>query len=673
MSDIKAILNNIITDTSEDITVILSVYSRPNYFERLINEIDKIKYHSIWISCWYSPNYEIFIEKYEKLKKKTKNKLYFFSSNFQLKYFGRFQLAYQVSTKYTLILDDDCLIQPKFHELCLKMINMPKYNGLLGVKGWIFPEKNEENLLESYGQGKFYYPKPAWKKEDDTKFAFEIDIVGGAWFFRKEWILYMFREFPYTFETGEDFHFSYMLRKYGNIKTYFIPNDNNYKEYWGCSHDFSTIDMSSNSRSDNAGDIRKQIFWKQYLGLCPFVKRIENKCSKTVFLLFDEQEQQIYLELCKNKELYIPIVISDTKIILKQNKNYVTFYYCNELHELSYVIKMIQECFELNEIIFYINQQKTNDLIYIKNFNYKLININIKFMNDYNLGDGFNKYILRFLLCNENLNFRTPEKNKYLIKNIPLDVDINNILLNILCTGSILPSLCNNDYALCSGIQYIENKRLLKCNIFNGKFLRGPLSKKYIEDNISINLENINYFDLGLLLPLLYTPKKSSKKYKLGIIPHHKERTIFSNINHHDICIIDILCCKNFDYICKNFVDKLCECDVIISSSLHGIIIADAYNIPNITFKKTNLNSEISWIKFKDYYSSINRKFEFKDISEYMLNDLTSILLDNIFLQYINTNYQKVNIDYNDILTKMKFVHPEVIKKTLIYTAKDLK
>ena len=42
MSDIKAILNNIITDTSEDITVILSVYSRPNYFERLINEIDKI-------------------------------------------------------------------------------------------------------------------------------------------------------------------------------------------------------------------------------------------------------------------------------------------------------------------------------------------------------------------------------------------------------------------------------------------------------------------------------------------------------------------------------------------------------------------------------------------------------------------------------------------------------
>ena len=70
MCDVQSILSNNITDTSEDITVILSVYSRPKYFERLITEIDKIKYNSIWISCWNSPNYDTFYSQYEVLKKK---------------------------------------------------------------------------------------------------------------------------------------------------------------------------------------------------------------------------------------------------------------------------------------------------------------------------------------------------------------------------------------------------------------------------------------------------------------------------------------------------------------------------------------------------------------------------------------------------------------------------
>ena len=64
MCDVQSILSNNITDTSEDITVILSVYSRPKYFERLITEIDKIKYNSIWISCWNSPNYDTFYSQY---------------------------------------------------------------------------------------------------------------------------------------------------------------------------------------------------------------------------------------------------------------------------------------------------------------------------------------------------------------------------------------------------------------------------------------------------------------------------------------------------------------------------------------------------------------------------------------------------------------------------------
>ena len=84
MCDVQNILCNTISDTSEDITIVLSVHSRPEYFERLITEIDKVKYHSIWISCCNSPNYHTFQSQYEVLKKKTTNKLFFFHQIFNL-------------------------------------------------------------------------------------------------------------------------------------------------------------------------------------------------------------------------------------------------------------------------------------------------------------------------------------------------------------------------------------------------------------------------------------------------------------------------------------------------------------------------------------------------------------------------------------------------------------
>lgn len=320
--NVSQIINQNIQDiNSKDITIILSVHSRPDYFEELINNIDKIIYNSIWISCWHSPYINKFYNLYLKLKKNVKNKIYFFNSNYQLKYFGRFQLAYQVKTKYTLILDDDCIIQPNFYKLCIKMINIPKYNGLLGIKGWIFPKENEYNRLGTYGQGDFYHPYPTINKEYKTNTAFEIDIVGGVWFFRTEWILYLFREFPYTFETGEDFHFSNMLKKYGNIKTYFIPNDRHYRDYMGCSDNFNKIDLSNNSRNNNMGELRKKIFWKQYLNLTPFIKRIKIKI-KNLLIICNEDDYYLY-RLIKNKNNMLILILSIKDLNIHENNHYL--------------------------------------------------------------------------------------------------------------------------------------------------------------------------------------------------------------------------------------------------------------------------------------------------------------------------------------------------------------
>lgn len=391
--DVSEIISTNIDTNSEDITIIVSVFSRPKYFERLIEEIDKVKYNSIWISCWHSPNYEIFKQKYDVIRKKTNNKLYFFSSNYQLKYFGRFQLAFQVQIKYTLILDDDCIIQPNFYELCIKMINIPEYNGLLGVKGWIFPENNN-NLLGSYGDGKFFYPKPIWKRENETKNAFEIDIVGGAWFFRTEWILHLFKEFPYTFETGEDFHFSYMLHKYANIKTFFIPNDNNYKNYWGCSVDFSSIDMDGNSRNSDMGTLRKKIFWKQYLCMCPFVNRVKKNINN--FLIVTNSHEYNLSKFIKNYNEYLILILSNDDIDIDKNYSHEDeiFTLNNKLTQ-KYPIKL--NCLILNG---YLQNGKNNIQTYLEIIA-KMFN-NLFNFNDIQVFEN-NEIIQYFNILNKNI------------------------------------------------------------------------------------------------------------------------------------------------------------------------------------------------------------------------------------------------------------------------------
>lgn len=55
------------------------------------------------------------------------------------------------------------------------------------------------------------------------------------------------------------------------------------------------------------------------------------------------------------------------------------------------------------------------------------------------------------------------------------------------------------------------------------------------------------------------------------------------------------------------YIDEVCECETILSSSLHGCIVADAYNIPNLWTKFTDYRAEDNGFKFRDYYLSTNR------------------------------------------------------------------
>ena len=56
-----------------------------------------------------------------------------------------------------------------------------------------------------------------------------------------------------------------------------------------------------------------------------------------------------------------------------------------------------------------------------------------------------------------------------------------------------------------------------------------------------------------------------------------------------------------------NFIDEVLSCNMILSTSLHGIIIGDAYEIPSY---RISLSDKLIGgdFKFNDYYSSVKRK-----------------------------------------------------------------
>lgn len=197
-------------------------------------------------------------------------------------------------------------------------------------------------------------------------------------------------------------------------------------------------------------------------------------------------------------------------------------------------------------------------------------------------------------------------------------------------TGSILETI-SNDNTVVWGLGFISNGSVLKSN---PKILavRGPLTRdKLIAQGKSCPEV---YGDPALLISKYYKPD-IKKKYKVGIIPHYVD---FNNKwldkfkDNPDIKIIDIQnrASKKESY---KFIDEVLECDVILSSSLHGIIIGDSYGIPSywLEFSDKVIGSGF---KFRDYFMSVNRN-ERKPIE----------IKENTRLKDILSNIEEYKID----------------------------
>tara|TARA_B110001469_G_C9647981_1_gene328826 strand:- start:5861 stop:6772 length:912 start_codon:yes stop_codon:yes gene_type:complete len=105
--------------------------------------------------------------------------------------------------------------------------------------------------------------------------------------------------------------------------------------------------------------------------------------------------------------------------------------------------------------------------------------------------------------------------------------------------------------------------------------------------------------DPGLLAPMVYTPSLG-KKHQLGVVLHYIHADEIDAASLPDgVIVINLL-----DDI-ETVIEAICSCERILSTSLHGIIVAHAYRISALWVDVPTLPLTGDNVKFKDYFSSV--------------------------------------------------------------------
>lgn len=238
-----------------------------------------------------------------------------------------------------------------------------------------------------------------------------------------------------------------------------------------------------------------------------------------------------------------------------------------------------------------------------------------------NFGDAFNPYLIKNL-TNQSILW---VNRKYYHKPYLMSI------------GSILQKSTSN--ALVWGSGFISADSKLDESPKKIYAVRGPRTRNRLIE-LGYSCPEV-YGDPALLIPKIYNPK-IEKNYKLGIIPHYvdKDNPNLKNFFDKDILIIDI---KQKDHF--KFIDQLLSCEKIISSSLHGIIVSDAYKIPSIWVEFSN-KVKGDGFKFLDYFESVHRK----DKRPYLINSSTKIEnLYELFYEY------KISIDLDKLIDSFPY------------------
>ncbi len=167
----------------------------------------------------------------------------------------------------------------------------------------------------------------------------------------------------------------------------------------------------------------------------------------------------------------------------------------------------------------------------------------------------------------------------------------------LLAIGSILQFAVNGDLVWGSGINgKCLHPRMYSFTHLQVRAVRGPCTRRYLEAR-GIFVPEV-YGDPALLLPILFPEfqkeMKIQKKKKYVLVPHISEEDLFKGNRNAIMPTLPW----------KTVVKKILQSEFVISSSLHGIIVAEAFGIPA---RLLRITENEPYFKYYDYYLGTGR------------------------------------------------------------------
>lgn len=168
----------------------------------------------------------------------------------------------------------------------------------------------------------------------------------------------------------------------------------------------------------------------------------------------------------------------------------------------------------------------------------------------------------------------------------------------LLAVGSLLFNAKDDDVIWGSGT---NGKRATKKDYtftrLDVRAVRGPLTRDFLMQDYQISCPEI-YGDPALLFPYLFPEFQRSPdpKYDFIIIPIYYEAKLFpKELFPNAVYPTDPW---------HEVISKILDSKFVVSTSLHGIIIAEAYGIPA---RYLRLSEKEPLLKYKDYYLATQR------------------------------------------------------------------
>jgi hypothetical protein len=173
---------------------------------------------------------------------------------------------------------------------------------------------------------------------------------------------------------------------------------------------------------------------------------------------------------------------------------------------------------------------------------------------------------------------------------------------NLVATGSVLHHLPPSSPALVLGSGLLGSS--VRVHLPNAVVLavRGPLTAERLTCSGSFVLG-----DLGLLAADLVAEAQTAKQWRVVSIPHYSDRQAphFMSLSHHlrsDSKIIDV----QSDTI-ESIVRNIAASDLVVSSSLHGLVVAAGLGVPAVWIASYGDVAGGSF-KFDDFYASFGMR-----------------------------------------------------------------